>query len=97
MCRFRVFKGIFAQEPDKNYPFSQLRYTVVYSIEDFVLEAVPYILEFLADMLKQGSFIHAQNAFDILKQEGSRMQDTENALVFHEEICPRIHLSFTER
>ena len=25
------------------------------------------------------------------------MQDTENALVFHEEICPRIHLSFTER
>ena len=25
------------------------------------------------------------------------MQDTENALVFHKEICPRIHLPFTER
>ena len=61
------------------------------------MEAVPNILEFLADMLKQGPFIHAQNAFDILKQEGSRMQDTENALVFHEKICPRIHLPFTER
>ena len=73
MCRFRVLKGIVAQEPDKNDSFSQLRYTVVNGIEDFVLEAVPYILEFLADMLKQGSSIHTQNAFYIFKQEGSRM------------------------
>lgn len=59
MCRLRVLKGIVAQEPDKNDSFSQLRYTVVYGIEDFVLEAVPNILELFADMLKQGSFIHA--------------------------------------
>lgn len=73
MCRFRVLKVILVQEPDKNDSFPKLRYTVVYGIKDFVLEAVPYILEFLADMLKQGSFIHAQNAFNILEQEGSRM------------------------
>lgn len=73
MGRFRVLKVILAQEPNQNDPFPQLRYTVVYGIEDFVLEAVPNILEFLADMLKQGSFIHAQNAFDILEQEGSWM------------------------